>query len=173
MANDPRDTLWEVSFDTFYETYFEEILSELLIRRWTFIDYSVRVLIAITASGSAVAGWTLWENPKFKIIWVIISGVAALFGIIHSTLAVPNTLKEHINSKKEFSILRQEFENFRNDLNLDSNFNVREKNREYKQLKLKYTNLCNQLPHDILLTNKLSHRAQDLLDERIKNIIES
>lgn len=172
MTNDPRDILWQASFEIFYETYFEEILSELLIKKWMRIDYSVRILIAITASGSAVAGWTLWENPNFKIVWVIISGAAALFGIIHTTLAVPNMLKEHINSNKGFTTLRHELENFRNDLNLDPNFDVQEKNNEYKQLKRKYTELCNNSPHDILSTDNLSHKAQDLLDERIQDIIE-
>ena len=173
MAPDPRDTLWEAVFDTYYSAYFEEILSDLLINRWLRIDIGVRVGIALTASGSAVAGWTLWERPDFKIIWAIISCLAAVGAIFHSTISVPSLLKEHTRSNKDFTALRHEFETLRNDLNINPQFDVTKKNHELKALKKRYTELCNNSPHDILSTDKLANKAQGLLNSRIADIIES
>ncbi|MBM3156539.1 MAG: hypothetical protein FJ004_04555 [Chloroflexi bacterium] len=95
MTEDPRDTLWNDAFYTYYDAYFEELLSDTLVQRWTRIDFIVKILVALTASGSAVAGWTLWEKPELKVVWGAISLIAAIASIFHTTALVDNFIKEH------------------------------------------------------------------------------
>jgi len=93
MATDARDELWTATFDTYYDAYYEELLAAALVRRWQRVDAFTKVLVALTASGSAVAGWTLWSQPGFKTSWTFIAGIAALLSILHSTLNVADRVK--------------------------------------------------------------------------------
>jgi len=43
---------------------------------WSRFDTVSTVLVAITASGSTIAGWALWNEPAGKFTWGIISGIA-------------------------------------------------------------------------------------------------
>jgi len=38
MSFDPRDQMWEVCFDTYYECYFEEMVADHLLYRWCLLD---------------------------------------------------------------------------------------------------------------------------------------
>lgn len=68
MVFDPRDKLWEATYKTYFESFNMEIAAQNLIDRWQIVDELTKVLVALTASGSAVAGWTMWNNPNLKII---------------------------------------------------------------------------------------------------------
>ena len=135
---DHRDTLWEQSFEVYYDAYFEEILSQMLVHRWSIVDVVVKILVMLTASGCAVAGWALWHEAEFRTIWAILSGSAAVLAIVHAALSVPNLLKEHVRSNKEFFLLRNELEIFRNGLNLNPDFDLESATNELVALKRKY-----------------------------------
>jgi hypothetical protein len=55
MSFDQRDKIWETSFDTYYNCYFEEMVADVLLYRWSLVDDVNKWLIAISASGSAVS----------------------------------------------------------------------------------------------------------------------
>lgn len=168
---DHRDTLWEQSFEVYYDAYFEEILSQVLVHRWSIVDMAVKVLVMLTASGSAVAGWALWHEVEYRTIWAILSGSAAVLAIVHAALSVPSLLQEHVRSNKEFFLLRNEIEIFRNGLNLNPDFDLESATNKLEALKRKYGELSALIPNDFLATNRVSHNAQDALDEKIANQI--
>lgn len=170
--SDPRDIIWNSAFEIYYKTYYEELLLECLTKRMQRIDSIARYLIAVTASGSAVAGWSLWQNDQFKIVWALISGFTALIAIAHSTQAIPKQLNEYLKASKTAVSLRHEIENFRNDLNLDPNFDVNRANDELKTFREKYVELINDCSKDITCTNRLENKVQDNLDKRISHLIE-
>ncbi len=64
---DQRDILWSSTYETYYDTYYAEILLEALIKKWMKLDVTTKIIVSITASGSAIVGWSLWHNPDYKI----------------------------------------------------------------------------------------------------------
>jgi hypothetical protein len=54
MDFDPRDELWNAAFNTYYDAYYEEIAADKMISRWQILDELTKVLVALTASGSAM-----------------------------------------------------------------------------------------------------------------------
>ncbi len=67
---DARDIIWDKVFEVFYDSYYYEMLSNKLISKWLAIDEITKVLVAITTSGSAIAGWALWNKEGFQYIWI-------------------------------------------------------------------------------------------------------
>lgn len=172
IMSDPRDLIWGSAFEIYYKIYYEEILFDKLIKRMQRIDAGARYLIALTASGSAVAGWSMWQNDQLRIVWLIISGITALIAIAHSTQSIPKQLKEYVEARRSFVTLRHEAEDFRNDMNLDPAFDVNRANVELKKLRQRYVDLVNNCEKDIYCTDKLENRVQDILNSRIADLTE-
>jgi hypothetical protein len=169
---DPRDLIWDSAFEIYYKTYYEEILFDRLTKRMQRIDAGARYLIAVTASGSAIAGLSFWQNDQFKIIWAIISVLTALIAIAHSTQSIPKQLKEYMKAGGVAVSLRHEIENFRNDMNLNPAFDVNTANDELKGYRQKYVDLIISCPKDIFCSDKMENSVQDNLENRIAGMIE-
>ena len=84
-----RDELWNSTYETYYDTFYEEIAADYLIIRWMKINDITNILIALTASGSLVSGWLLWSTPAGKTLWGIVAGVAAILAIINKSGSLP------------------------------------------------------------------------------------
>jgi CHAD domain-containing protein len=162
-----RDRLWESVYETHYYSSYHELSSEYLFARWQFLDELNKVIVAITASGSAIAGWALWSDPEYKNIWVFLAGLAALVSIVHSALGVPNKLREHSNTKRLFSSLRIDLETLRYQMEIFTDFDIREYNEEFLKLRKKYQEGVDGLPDDLLFTKCLAKKIQSSLNERI------
>ncbi len=177
MALDPadkqRDILWNDSFNTYYDAYFDELLSDTLVNRWMRIDVGVKYLVAITATGSAIAGLALWQEPGWKAAWAALSLIAAAAGIFHSTALVDNLVKEHTRAHKEYAACRSDLENYRHDLNMDPGFDVARKDGEFKALKKKYEDCCGNSPRDWSVSDNLRERVKAQLNETIKDQLET
>ena len=171
MNKDRKDTLWELTFVTFYDSYFEELLADKLIKIWQVLDETTKILVAITASTSAVTGWALWNNEMFKMPWLCISGIAALLSIIHSTLAVPSRLKDWTNTKLVFSSLRIDIETLRGQMEINPDFSIEEVNTEFLNLRKRYKEGIQDVKNDILRLRFIELKIQDDLDNRIKDQI--
>jgi hypothetical protein len=169
---DPRDILWEESFDTYYETYFGELWSDHQIKQWMRIDFSMKFLIAITASGSAVAGLTLWSSSGGKIAWIVMSLIAALASIFQGAAQSGSLIKEHTKSNKAFAELRNELEDFRRGLNLDPQFDVGSKNEEFTKLKGKYREDASNAPQDWTEAYRAKREVQHNLNTMIGDQIQ-
>lgn len=167
MVNDPRDELWEVAFETHYDAYYEELLEDSLINRWQWVDEVSRVLVALTASTSALSGWALWTEPHFKAVWGITAGVAAVLSIVHTSLGVPGRLKDHGDVKRQFASVRIDVETFRYRMRLDTNFPVVDFTKEFVEYRRRYSDGFQLLKNDILRTHCLQKKVQDQLNQRL------
>ena len=56
---DTRDQIWNTIFDVYYDSYYYELLSNRMVAKWLKWDEFSRVLMAVTASGSAISGLAL------------------------------------------------------------------------------------------------------------------
>jgi hypothetical protein len=171
MARDSRDALWEVSFETFYDTYYNEIVADRLISAWQAIDDTTRVIVAITASGSAVAGWSLWSQPALRMVWLIIAAISAVLAIMHTSLNVPNRVKLWTESRVSTASLRIDLDTMRQNMRVERLFPIKEFQSTYSSLRKRFGEVLSGIPNDLLLTKRLRNMAQDELNQRIKDAI--
>jgi hypothetical protein len=167
-----RDQLWTVSFGTYYHAHYQELLASRIIDRWQKVDEITKVVVALTATGSAVAGWALWNEPTFKTIWLILAGIASVLSIIHTTLDIPGRLKEHGEIKRRSASLRVDLETFRQQMQIDWNFPVKEFKEKYEEYRRRYSSEVVQLlRNDVIITQRLARRVQADLNTLIKDQI--
>jgi len=89
MQRDSRDEMWAVVYETWYDAGYNLEVATRMVDRTKATDDVTKVLVAVTASGSVVAGWALWSTEGFSIAWTCIAGFAALLSIVHGTLGIP------------------------------------------------------------------------------------
>lgn len=167
----PIDLLWDPSWETLYEAYFQELSAESVVTRWQKIDLTVAILVAITASGSAIAGWSLWSEPGWKTLWVMIAGGTALISAVHGAAAIPTRIKEQEEIRRKFSGLRTGLQTFRQELKLGIDGDTARK--EFLELRRKLEESVANSRKDIALTHNLQIRVQDRLDEILHGEIKS
>ena len=169
MCFDPRDEIWNGTFNTYYDSFYEEIMADKIISRWQLLDEFSKVLVALTASGSALSGWALWSDPNFKHIWLLLAGFGAIFAILHSTLGVPGRLKDWGEVKRWFAMLRIELETFRYQMKFDPEFSVDNFKTEFINFRKKYCEGIQRIKNDIFWTKGLENKSQNELNDRINN----
>jgi hypothetical protein len=164
MPVDPRDELWNAAFDTYYDSYYQELLRDALVDRWQRVDDLTKVATALTASGSAVSGWALWNEPHLKVAWAVLAGTAALLTIIHATLNVPERVRNHAETKRAFAALRANLETFRYRMRVDPEFPVPSFLDEFVVFRTRFSELLQLLKNDILLTSGAERMTQQHLN---------
>lgn len=164
MSHDPRDILWDDAYYLHYEVRYEEMLISNLLSIWTRIDAATKVLVALTTSGSAVAGWTLWDKEGYRVTWAVLAGTGAILAIVSSSLGVQGRLKEHATARQKFVSLRSKVELLRHDMALDPSFDISKSDEVYKTLKKEYSEAINGEQYDILITPWLEERVQTRLN---------
>jgi hypothetical protein len=163
-----RDKLWSATFETYYDSYLQELSSEKLLERWGNFDDVTKVLVALAASGSAIAGWTLWSEPGFKYIWAIFAGFVAVMSIVHAALKVPERVARHLDSKADFAALRIALETFRHQMQIFPSFSVEDYNKKYLQYRERYQTLVSKLKSDFLSTQAMVKAAQIELNGKVR-----
>lgn len=171
MEADTRVELWGASFETFYDSYYEELLADSLINRWQLLDETAKVLVALTATGSVVSGWALWNQAYFKMIWSIVAGFAAILAILHPALRVPSRLTDWGEVKLYCAALRIDLETFRYRMQFDPEFPVTPFSDEFVAYRKRYGEGIQRLKNDILRTKRLQIRTQGELNQRIADKI--
>jgi hypothetical protein len=171
MTFDARDEIWKAAYETYYAIYFEEMVSDELISTWQIVDEITKVAVAITATGSAVAGWALWDNLDFKWIWTGIAAASALLSIVHSAFAVQGRLKAHGDNRRFFSALRIDIETFRYRMQVNPDFPIDAYTKELVELRKRYGLAIDRIREDILLTSAVRTKVQGELNERIADKI--
>lgn len=167
MAFDSRDQLWEATFDTYYDAYYAELLADALIRRWQWVDDINRVIVAVTASGSAIAGWTLWNTNYGKTVWGIFAGFAAVLSIIHAALRVPERLKGIGELQGNNTALRSDLETYRYLMKINPNFPIDEFTRKFEEYRNRLASGVKM--NDILLTLGLKMKVKGELNSLLKD----
>ncbi len=172
MEEHQRDEIWNASFDTFYDSYYEEIAADLVVNRWQYVDETAKVLVALTVSGSAVSGWVLWNQPYFQTGWAILAGFAAVLAIVHATLGVPGRLGDLGDMRRYFGSLRIDLETFRQRMKIDPRFPVEEFTGEFVEYRRRYAEGMQRRKNDILITDGIQTSAQNQLNDRLGDMIE-
>jgi len=160
------DNIKQESWNTYYNTYFQELASQSLASLWEKVDIGIMLIVALTASGSAVAGWTLWSLAGWKVLWGVFAGIASVVSITHTTLRVPDRVKQQEELRRRFSEVRVEFENFLADLRIGMKED--EARKRFKTLQGKYSE-CMKVAHlDILFTVSFRNRVTNILTKELQ-----
>lgn len=167
MTNDPRDEIWNAAYQSYYETYYAEIVEDALLSRWVTFDHVTKILIAFTSSGSAIAGLALWKLPEYSWLWPVLTALSASLALIAKQFSVTEKLREHPISCNAFSTLRIDFENFRIRMRINTEFPVEEFQKEFLSLRKKYAEEMKRVQHDIFLTKGLREDCQTELNNRL------
>ena len=165
--SDRKDRLWNESYETFYQCYFEELLAGALLSRWSLFDAGVRTLVALTSSGSVVAGWSLWQSEDLRWIWFTIAGVSAVLATVHTTLNIPDLTKTLGERRTTYCRLRTYLESFRLKLSMNPEFEFDPAVYEYSKLRAEYGSLLEKTEGVLLQTRDLELRIQDELNVRL------
>lgn len=160
------DAYLRSSFDTYYDSYFEEMASEALIGRWQGIDRITGFLVAATASGSAAAGWALWSAPGWKLIWAAIAGVATVASIGNNVMRVPERLKQQGEIRRGFSVLRIDVESYRGRLKIG--LDGTKAKTQLAKLQERYSKLRDKTSSEIIYTTKFRSKIKAQLNSLLR-----
>lgn len=153
---------FENSFETFYDSYFQELASEALISKWQVIDKTTAFLVAATASGSALAGWALWNAPGWKMGWAAMAGIATVASIGHGVMGVPERVKTQAEVRRGFSKLRVDVETYRQ--RVKGGLEDGQVRQQYDELRERFGKLLSETPPDLIFGRRLRLKIQDELD---------
>lgn len=167
MIVDPRDQLWNAVYDTYYECYWREFVSDKVVNGWEIADLITKVLVAMTASGSAVAGWQLWNQPGFQELWAVLAGFAALVAIVHAALSIPRRLADWGEVKRIFASLRVDLETLRHRMEIDPEFSVEEFTQLYVEYRQRYKDGIQLIKNDILFTRRVRVKSMADVDRHL------
>src|SRR5262249_41620258 len=138
VAADPRAQLSERTTHLLYDSSFQEMVADASVKRWSRLDDLTKTLVATTASSSAVSGWALWGSSGGRSIWVLVSGIAAILSVVHTSLGVSHRINGHTDDKRRFSKLRTDVELFLFRLQQPRTFDPEGSTREYESFKEAY-----------------------------------
>jgi hypothetical protein len=161
------EELWKAVFDTYYDAFFNEVVADRVINRWQIVDDTSKILIAVTASGSAISGWALWNQPGYRLVWTGLATLSAVIGIVHTSLAVAHRVRDWVEIKRSFASLRIELETLMYRMKFDFKAGNREFKREFIKQRRQYLKAVQRLRNDILLRKGLEVTAQRDLDKRL------
>lgn len=165
MNDTVKQDYWEASFKTYYKVYFQELASEELMRRWEFISILTSFLVAITASGSAMAGWALWTVPGWRLGWAIIAGLATVLSVAHGVMRVPQRIKEQESLRRVFRQLRIDVETFRQQLIIG--IRPVDPDRVFLELRNRYRDAIEPANPDLAFTRG----CRCMIQNRLNNIL--
>ena len=168
----PVQHLWRSAFNTYCDSLLEEQIADKLIRRWSFMDEITKVLVAVTASGSAITGWVIWSHPGAKVLWGILAGSAALLSILHSTLGVPGRIKAHAEDQQRFASLRADLETFRDRMRFQPHNDITAFEKEFLDLKKRFSDSVKVLTNDTFRTTNLDKSTHREIVEYLKDEIQ-
>ena len=169
MPVDPRDELWHAVYHTYYECYWREFVSDKMISGWEVVDVITKALVAVTASGSAVAGWQLWSQAGLQEVWAGLAGFAAIVAIVHAALGVPRRLADWGEVKRIFAGLRVDLETLRHRMRINPGFPVEDFTQEYVRYRQGYKDGIQLIKNDILLTRRVRQKSQADVNRHLGN----
>jgi len=171
MSRDKLELLWDAIYDTFYDTYYEEVLSDSVISSLELFDKFCKIFIAVTTSGSTIAGFTIWSKPGWQVPWIMLCGITAFAAILHNSFDISNKLKEQNQINKIFTRLRVDFETFRYKLDFIGTDVSDEVMNQFKEeffiLRERFAKNTELLQREVFITNRLKNKAQNDLDKKL------
>jgi cell shape-determining protein MreC len=156
-----RNAVW----NTYYDSYFQELMCGELGKRYAKFDLAVSLLVASTASGSTIAGLSLWSTPQGKPVWLVIAVTSSIAAFLHSFLHASNKVKTLADLRREFLTLRVKLETLRQNLRIQSSLD--EQRTQFDKLRDRYTTLVSGAPSDLIATNSIRARVQRSLNAEL------
>lgn len=166
MTEQLFENYWKHSFRTFYRTYFQELMAGALVGRWQRIDLIIVFFVAITASGSAISGGALWNQPGGKVAWATLAGIVSIASIAHAVAGVPSRLKQQEELRRAFAELRIDIDTFQQQLTIGLSDD--QARSQFEHLRGRYRKLTGSASPDIVYTSKLSLKIQGQLNKILK-----
>lgn len=105
---DDQGALWRKVFRLTFKAWYAEMLIATWLGRWRAVDGFVAVGTAVTASGSAIAGWSLWSDQGWKEVWIALAGITALASIAHTKLGIGSRIDVLQASWSDFLDIRSD-----------------------------------------------------------------
>ena len=162
------DELWATVHSDHYACYYEECVAEFLVSRWRLLDTITKFVTALTASGSAVAGWAIWSDPTLgKAVWAILSGLAAITALVHMSLGISDRIKEDTLIFSTFQQLRLDLENFKKKMRLRQHETLKAYIADYLEVASKFGKAYALKRPDFFLTLKQERRIQEDINNRL------
>jgi hypothetical protein len=162
-----RAKLWADAYQKWYDAYFNENAANALVSRWQAFNDPAKVIVAITASGSVIAGWTLWSQPGFKTFWIILAGTGALLSVISSSLTIPERIKDWTNTRADFSGVRVQAELLMTHMKFKPEFDIDAAHKALENIIVRYNDAVNRIRNDFLHTKSLDANCKQELDRVI------
>ena len=136
--DDKRKAIENDVYFTWFNSKYQESVCSAVFHKWQTTDTFVQIGIALTASGSAVAGWSYWEIPEMKIIWGIISVSISIAAICHKAVGVTNKIKIWSESSKVYSMIKNQLEVLKFDINTSYDENADYIHKKLREIQLIY-----------------------------------
>ncbi len=147
------------AFITWYNSRYKELISAELLAKWQLVDTFTQIGTALTASGSAIAGWQFWDKPEMKVAWVFISGMISIIAICHKAFRVTDKIKIWSESNKAFTMIRNQLEILRYEVNVAFNKNRNSIDKRYLEIVKTLADEDTKAPDkDLLLTKSIEKR---------------
>ena len=167
---DIRDNLWAETWTLWYHAFYTEKASEFMLNRWLLLDHISRILVALFASSSAVAGWSLWSAESGKVWWATLAGSAALASIITGALGVQDRVKRFAETKTVFTRLRIRVDAVLAEMRIRHDFDVQLVQDAYHKVQEIYAEAFQSYPHDLFFTQHAQDCVQRALDRSIHSL---
>jgi hypothetical protein len=148
-----------------YDSYMQELISEALVDFWSRFEAVSSLLIAVTATGSTVAGWAVWKTGSGIIVWGAFSGIASLLAVISGTLQIPTRIKSQNELGMALWDIGQRAEALYEKVRALDN---KEIEKQLTILDREYREAMKKTHRDMIMTRKWRARLQKLLNERME-----
>src|SRR3990167_7862541 len=122
---------------------------------------------ALTASGSAISGWTLWNEPNFKGLWLAIAGLGAVLAIVHKCLNVSRRIGDWGSVRSTSSIVRIDFETLLDQMRFDPQFSIETFSKWLADLRKRYADAYQGVKVDAFITDRLRIAVQNELNSTV------
>ena len=156
--------LWASVLETLYNTHYEEFVLEALLERWERASTVCRIVITITAPGSAIAGWALWSIPAFRYVWAFVAGIGAVFAVLEAVLSMTDRIKEQTILLTEFRSLRTDIETFKTVMNIKALPGLQAYKTEFLALRARFSKAVSRIRNDLWYTKHVQSLSQSRLD---------
>lgn len=164
-APEEWNELWTSVHETLYETTFQEFVLESLVARWERAALISKFVITVTAPGSAISGWALWNTDAFKYLWAIVAGLGAIFVVAEAILHVNERIKENTLLMIEFRSLRTDIETFQKVMRINSLPGLQAYKDSFLNLRERYSKATSKRRPDLWHTTHVNNTAQGRLDQ--------
>jgi hypothetical protein len=122
--------------------------------------------VAITATGSGVAGWQLWQQPGYQTLWAFMAGFVSVLAFVHGFLNASSRIKYWSDAKARAALLRHGFQTLRYRVNLEP-AKAQEFNAEYLEYAARYADFEASVKNsDFFLSPWLRNHVQEELNKK-------